>query len=111
MSAITTHVLDTTRGLPAAGVFVLLQRRDGSELLEVGRGRTDQDGRLGDLAADVLLPGVYRLVFGVEDYFSNREIVPFFPEIIVEFHFDDAHGHVHVPLLLSPFGYSTYRGS
>lgn len=111
MSAITTHVLDTMRGVPAAGVLVLLQRRDGSELLEVGRGRTDADGRLSDLTSDTLVPGVYRLVFGVEEYFSELDVESFFPSVSVEFHYDEARGHVHVPLLLSPYGYSTYRGS
>jgi 5-hydroxyisourate hydrolase len=109
--SITTHVLDTAHGVPARGVPVLLQRREGSEVIEVGRGRTDEDGRIHDLAEGPLRPGVYRLVFGVEDYFSGQGVVAFFPEVTVEFHYDDRRQHTHVPLLLSPFGYSVYRGS
>jgi 5-hydroxyisourate hydrolase len=113
VSAITTHVLDLTRGIPAAGVSVLLQRRDGSELVEVGRARTNQDGRVGDLVSDSqsLLPGVYRLVFGVGDYFDRLGEESIFPEVIVELRVDEPRGHLHVPLLLSAYGYSTYRGS
>ncbi|HVS13769.1 MAG TPA: hydroxyisourate hydrolase [Thermoanaerobaculia bacterium] len=111
MSTITTHVLDTARGVPARGVPVLLQRREGSELVDVGRGQTDDDGRLGDLVSGSAVPGVYRLVFGIEDYFSALGEEAFFPEVTVEFRHDDRRRHTHVPLLLSPFGYATYRGS
>jgi 5-hydroxyisourate hydrolase len=110
VSPITPHVLDTTRGGPARGVDVLPQRRDGSEVIDVDRGRTDEDGRILDLAAS-LVPGVYRLVFGVEAYFAELGVETFFPEVSIEFHYDGERPHTHVPLLLSPFGYSTYRGS
>lgn len=114
MSAITTHVLDTSRGHPAPGVAVLLQRRDErDEWHEVGRGETDADGRLRTLIAPggVLQPGMFRLVFDTGRYFDAQGVRPFFPHVIVVFDVAAADGHYHVPLLVSPFGYTTYRGS
>lgn len=109
-SPITTHILDTARGCPAAGVEVVLLAEDGSEL---GRGRTDDDGRVGDLrpAGSRLEPGVYRLHFAVGPYLESRSESGFYPSIDVSFRVVDPAEHYHVPLLLSPFGYSTYRGS
>lgn len=110
MSAITTHVLDTARGRPAAGVAVRLER--GPKLL--GRGATDEDGRLRDLLPDDAPPlerGTYRLVFETERYFAGQGIASFYPEVAVVFQVRDPEQHYHVPLLLSPFGYSTYRGT
>lgn len=110
MSAITTHVLDTSRGRPAAGVAVRLER--GKEVL--ARGATDADGRLRDLLPDdgaPLEPGTYRLVFDTGRYFAGQGEACFYPEVAVAFQVRDAGEHYHVPLLLSPFGYSTYRGS
>ena len=102
MSQVTTHVLDTAAGRPAAGVAVRLERDSDSTVL--AGGETDTDGRIGDLGPELLEPGTYRLRFDT----SARS--GFFPEVVVAFAVtDDA--HVHVPLLLSPFGYSTYRGS
>lgn len=107
MSAITTHVLDTARGRPAAGVAVTLERAGAP----IAHGRTDADGRLRDLlpAEAPLETGVYRLVFDTAGYFAAQET--FYPEVVVTFRVRDAAEHHHVPLLLSPFGYSTYRGS
>jgi 5-hydroxyisourate hydrolase len=114
MSAITTHVLDTSRGRPAAGVPVQLETRDASGAWRpIGRGATDADGRLRTLMSDgeALIAGVYRLVFDVEKYFETDAVRSFFPRVIVEFTANDEESHYHVPLLLSPFGYSTYRGT
>jgi 5-hydroxyisourate hydrolase len=115
MTAITTHVLDTARGQPAAGVPVRLERVAGSSATELGRGRTDGDGRIRALGPERLEPGAYRLVFDTAAYFSGppqHEPVPaFFPEVTVVFIVDGRTTHLHIPLLLSPFAYSVYRGS
>ena len=104
MSGITTHVLDTARGRPAAGVPVLLERAVDTGWQGVGRGTTDADGRVGDLLAVHPEEGRYRLTFDTGAY--SR----FYPEVTVTF-VVAGEEHYHVPLLLSPFGYSTYRGS
>ena len=114
MSAITTHVLDTSRGRPAAGVPVELAVRDGSGAWRpIGRGATDAEGRLRTLMPDgeVLVAGAYRLVFEVEKYFATDAVRGFFPRVIIEFTAREGESHYHVPLLLSPYGYSTYRGT
>jgi 5-hydroxyisourate hydrolase len=113
MSGITTHVLDTARGRPASGVPVVLEIREESGWREIGRALTDGDGRVRQLlpAGSALTPGVYRLTFGIETYFREQEIEGFYPEATIVFHVRDANQHHHVPLLLSPYGYSTYRGS
>ena len=109
MSAITTHVLDTSRGRPASGVSIRLER--GSEVM--GRGETDEDGRLRTLlpAGVALDAGAYRLVFDTGAWFAAQGVDAFSPEVAVDFTVRDGTQHYHVPLLLSPFGYSTYRGS
>jgi 5-hydroxyisourate hydrolase len=114
MSAITTHVLDTSLGRPAAGVPVHLERADGDDCWEtVGRAETDADGRVRHLVPDgtPLPSGVYRLIFNTAAYFTRSNTPTFYPHVIVVFEIVDAEAHYHVPLLLSPFGYSTYRGS
>jgi 5-hydroxyisourate hydrolase len=113
MSGITTHVLDTARGRPASGVPVLLEFRENERWREIGEARTDEDGRVRQLlpAGSALTPGIYRLTFGIETYFREQEIEGFYPEAAIAFHVRDANQHHHVPLLLSPYGYSTYRGS
>jgi 5-hydroxyisourate hydrolase len=114
MSAITTHILDVSTGRPAASVDVELERRDqGEQWTTVGRGATDADGRLRTLtAADVqLVPGTYRLVFHTRGYFDRAGTRSFYPFVSVVFEVAAGDAHYHVPLLLSPFGYSTYRGS
>lgn len=98
MATLSTHVLDTAGGRPASGVPVTLLDADGTVLADWV---TDDDGRIGALGGD-LAPGTYRLRFAVDG--------PFYPEVVVTFRID-ADEHYHVPLLLSPFGYSTYRGS
>ncbi len=116
-SAITTHVLDTARGLPAAGVAVRLERGPGDGQPPpgqppLGQSVTDADGRARDLGPAVLPPGIYRLVFDTGAYFASQGTEPaFFPEVTVTFRVGGEARHHHVPLLLSPFAYSTYRGS
>lgn len=114
MSAITTHILDTSRGGPAEGVAVRLELEsaDGS-WKQIGAGLTDTDGRAKDLLPTgfALHSGVYRLIFATETYFAARNIEGFYREVIVVFTIRDPTQHYHLPVLLSPFGYSTYRGS
>jgi 5-hydroxyisourate hydrolase len=124
VSAISTHVLDVADGCPAAGIRVRLERvaaqgpetRPAAE--QIAEARTDADGRISALGPDVVAAGTYRLVFETAGYLVRRHgnsaggtgTAPFFPEVTVTF--TVARGeHCHVPLLLSPFGYSTYRGS
>jgi 5-hydroxyisourate hydrolase len=114
MSAITTHILDITGGIPAAGIPVVLERKTHSSGWQViAEGITDFDGRAMDLMSpnDVFLPGHYRLLFETAAYFALKNIECFFPQVTVGFVVRDAMKHYHVPLLLSPFGYSAYRGS
>jgi 5-hydroxyisourate hydrolase len=114
MSAITTHILDISIGKPAACVLVRLDRQtEGGHWEELGSQETDGDGRARDLiAADgPLTSAVHRLTFDVSPYFQAREVDSFYREITIVFVVSDASQHYHVPLLLSPFGYSTYRGS
>lgn len=108
MATISTHVLDTSLGRPAAGVAVRLEWRRAMGWLEVARGVTDEDGRvraLGEVEA-----GVFRITFDTEPYFAALRRAAFFPSVDVVFRVTGA-PHYHVPLLISPFGYSTYRGS
>ena len=110
MSHLTTHVLDIAAGRPAPGIGVVLERQaDTWETLATGR--TDEDGRIGDLGPALLEAGVYRLRFATGTYLEQRHGAAFFPEVTVCFRVDPEEPHYHVPLLLSPHGYSTYRGS
>jgi 5-hydroxyisourate hydrolase len=113
MSGITTHVLDVARGRPASGVPVVLEGKEGDAWRELGRAATDADGRIRQLlpAGSALAAGVYRLTFLTAVYFEGLGIEGFYPEAAVVFTVRDPAQHYHVPLLLSPFGYSTYRGS
>jgi 5-hydroxyisourate hydrolase len=109
MSGITTHILDTSLGKPAVGVLVTLSQRDGTEL---ARAVTDGDGRVRELApAFTLVAGTYRLSFETAAHFRASGRDAFFERVVLEFVVTDASQHYHVPLLLTPFGYSTYRGS
>jgi 5-hydroxyisourate hydrolase len=107
MTHLTTHVLDASRGAPAEHVAVILTRAGATD--EIATGFTDADGRLA-LGPDVLEPGAYQLSFATGAYFADRGVETFYPLAIVTFTVADA-AHYHVPLLLSPFAYSTYRGS
>ncbi len=115
MSRITTHVLDISRGKPARGVPVKLevQTLDHEEWSMIGSGETDADGRLKSLLpADAsLAAATYRLTFDTQQYFDARGIESFYPQVCIVFSIRETTEHYHVPLLLSPFGYSTYRGS
>ena len=110
MSAVSTHVLDTVRGEPARGIAVRLEQAGSGEL---GRGITDADGRIADFGVASLAAGTYRLIFQTREYLSGSlpEQAAFFPEVVVTFTADGLRPRYHVPLLLSPFSYSTYRGS
>ena len=113
MSHITTHVLDLSLGQPAANVAVILEvQSPGGNWAEAARGATDTDGRLRDWVEAKALPaGTYRLTFDTRAYFSARKIASLYPQVVIVFEVRDAQEHYHIPLLLSPFGYSTYRGS
>ena len=113
MNTITTHVLDTSRGRPAAGVPVTLEVEAAGGWKLVGKGTTNADGRISDLLpADSALSGaVYRLIFDTEKYFTAQSVEGFYRQVTIVFTIRDPAQHYHVPLLLSPFGYSTYRGS
>lgn len=108
MTGLSTHVLDAVSGSPAVGLAVSLQDASGTELAS---GATDSDGRIARVNTDDLVPGIYHLVFDTGNWFSDKDIAGFYPEVDICFEIDDAERHHHVPLLLSPFAYSTYRGS
>ncbi len=110
MSHLTTHVLDTALGRPAAGVPLLLAKSSGGGWKRAGHGVTDADGRCKSLLAGPLKKGTYQLTFGTAAYFKKTKQTGFYPSVSIVFTVRDARHH-HVPLLLSPWGYSTYRGS
>ena len=110
MGAITTHVLDLVSGAPAAGVAVTLERSSGVAWESLGHALTDSDGRVRDGFAALTGTGRYRLTFATGPWFAARGVASFHPEVVVVFEVRELRHH-HVPLLLSPFGYSTYRGS
>lgn len=112
MRSISTHVLDITRGRPAQGVPVTLEKKDGGAFARLTAGSTDADGRIKELVPEgKLTEGTYRITFDTGAYFSGLGVEGFYPEAAIVFLIKDAQAHYHVPLLLSPFGYSTYRGS
>ena len=108
MGTLSTHVLDTSLGKPAEGVSISLETLAGNAL---GSGTTDADGRVATIGPERLEAGDYRLVFASGDYFATNGTTAFYPEIAIAFTVFDANDHYHVPVLLNPFGYSTYRGS
>jgi 5-hydroxyisourate hydrolase len=112
-SPITIHVLDTGRGKPAVGIAAVLERAEGETWRQVGTAKTDDHGRIDKLlpADKPVVAGVYRLTFDSGAYFAASKTKTFYPQIVVIFQIDDPKEHYHVPLILSPFGYSTYRGS
>jgi 5-hydroxyisourate hydrolase len=113
VSAITTHILDTSRGRPAHGVHVTLEVEEAGAWRILGQGKTDEDGRLRTLLDDSVRPAAatHRLTFDVAPYFLSHGTGTFFPRVQITFNIVAPDEHHHVPLLLSPFGYSTYRGS
>lgn len=113
MSQITTHVLDTSIGKPAQNIFITLEQNTSDQnWIALGSGKTNADGRLPRLlSTDTKLnPGIYRLIFDTASYFNTQGIKGFYPHVSIAFEITDA-SHYHVPLLLNPYGYSTYRGS
>ena len=113
MSQITTHILDVSRGVPAAGIKVELSKIDAKEVIFIGEGITDASGRIGDfLNKDQILDaGQYQLTFEIADFYQELSQDPFYPKASVIFRVAADGQHYHLPLLLSPFGYTTYRGS
>ena len=110
--SISTHVLDTMRGTPAAGLAVKLSRREpDGDWSFVSKAETDADGRVGELNEDELEAGEYRLDFATRPYFERSGLAVFYPEVSVAFSLENPTANVHVPLLLSPFGYTTYKGT
>jgi 5-hydroxyisourate hydrolase len=107
VATLSTHVLDTAEGRPAVGIRVALESASGAPL---GEGVTDSDGRIPTFGAEPLAGGDYRLRFDTAAYFGSFGVDGFFPEVTIMFTVE-GDDHYHVPLLLSPFGYSTYRGS
>lgn len=107
----TTHVLDTALGRPAPGVPVRLEQVGDGGTSVLAEGVTDADGRVRDFGPDGLAAGTYRVVFGTADYFARSGRRAFYPEVTVSFLVEEGGGHYHVPLVISPFAYSTYRGS
>ncbi len=114
MSTISTHILDTSRGKPANGVAVFLESQNHDESwVQLTHAWTDDEGRVKPffLLEEPLPKGTYRLVFDTETYFSALNIECFYPQICLVFTIQEEPQHYHIPLLISPFGYSTYRGS
>lgn len=113
MTTISTHVLDTSQGQPARGVPVTIEIEAAGGWNLLGKGTTDQDGRVKELLPSevALRAGVYRLIFDTDRYFAAQKTEGFYRQVTIVFTVRDPAQHYHVPLLLSPFGYSTYRGS
>lgn len=117
MGRLTTHVLDTANGCPGSGIELTLYRVDGNQRIELTSAKTNTDGRTNTplLEGDGVLKGSYELVFEVAAYHRNRGLViadpPFLDVIPIRFSISDADAHYHVPLLVSPWSFSTYRGS
>ena len=112
MGQITTHILDTSAGRPASGVGIALAQQDGERWSTIGTGTTNGDGRADPLEDGVILPeGIYRLRFEIAEYFNSRSQECFYPYVEIPFRIAGDGQHYHVPLLISPYGYTTYRGS
>ena len=107
---ISTHVLDTSRGTPAAGLTVVLDMRNGAGWTRIGARATDGQGRVAGFSDGTLAAGTYRLTFDTGAYHRGAGVTPFFADVTVTFDVQSG-THYHVPLLLSPYGYSTYRGT
>jgi 5-hydroxyisourate hydrolase len=108
---LSTHVLDTSTGQPAARIAVMLFAVEGNVRTHVSTSVTNADGRTEGPMAEILSAGIYELIFTVAPYFAAKNITAFYDEITIRFRVDDAVRKYHVPLLLAPWGYSTYRGS
>eukprot|EP00096_Caligus_rogercresseyi_P013132 TRINITY_DN5798_c0_g1_i1.p1 TRINITY_DN5798_c0_g1~~TRINITY_DN5798_c0_g1_i1.p1 ORF type:complete len:119 (+),score=10.99 TRINITY_DN5798_c0_g1_i1:86-442(+) len=109
---LSSHVLDTSRGTPAEGIEIHLFKEDGEGWTLVGKKTTNQDGRVsGFLGWENFQKGIYKLKFDVKGYFEKTKTESFFPYVEIVFDIKDPEAHYHVPILLNPFGYTTYRGS
>ena len=113
MTQITSHILDTTLGLPARQVFITLMQQHDDDWLMLGSALTNDDGRVSDFTEsdEVLAAGIYKLTFYLADYYAAMSQKSFYPQVDVTFEIEGDGQHYHVPLLLNPYGYSTYRGS
>jgi 5-hydroxyisourate hydrolase len=113
MSGITTHVLDTAKGKPGVGINIVLEKKISSGYERIGGGRTNNDGRLPGLLDENynLEKGIYRISFDTESYYKEQGQKCFYPEASIVFEIENPSEHFHVPLLISGYGYSTYRGS
>jgi 5-hydroxyisourate hydrolase len=111
-SQITTHVLDTANGKPAEGIKIILYHQHGNDWTNIANGITNKDGRISNLLPDdrLLSPGIYKMDFFTKDYFDQSAVKGFHPVVPIVFEINSDE-HYHIPLLLSPFGYTTYRGS
>lgn len=112
MSQITTHVLDTAKGKPAEGIKIMLCQQQGNDWLPIAQGFTNKDGRIEDLLPEkqTLPAGIYKMDFFTKDYFLRLAMSGFYPVVPIVFEIASDE-HYHIPLLLNPFGYTTYRGS
>ncbi|HSU28118.1 MAG TPA: hydroxyisourate hydrolase [Chitinophagaceae bacterium] len=112
MSSITTHILDTTKGRPAQGVTIILYKGENDSWSELARGVTNADGRIPDLVKEgrKIEKGIYKMRFETKDYFDHIQVPTFYPYVEIVFDIQKEE-HYHIPLLLNPYGYSTYRGS
>ena len=112
MSQLTTHILDTTKGKPASGVSIILYQQKNNNWTELARGITNADGRIPHLVSKdtILETGNYKMKFETKAYFDKAQIASFYPYVEIVFEITTQE-HYHIPLLLNPFGYSTYRGS
>jgi len=110
-SRVSSHVLDATSGRPAAGIEVTLERRASDGWQWLASERTDTDGRIAGFGSADLQSGVHRVSFAVAAYFAAQRLATFYPEVVIVFTVAATNEHYHVPLLLSPYAYSTYRGS
>lgn len=113
MGQITTHILDTSRGLPAANVSLHLSYFNNGQWEVIADGKTNIDGRVDNFLSDTtnLKAGTYRMHFATADYFKSQTLAVFYPWVDVIFNLASSEEHYHIPLLLNPYGYSTYRGS
>jgi 5-hydroxyisourate hydrolase len=111
VSHVTTHILDTGTGRPASGVKATLEAKSATGWQEIGSGTTDADGRIKNLGPEQVEAGTYRISFETGSYFGEQGTETFFPSVELTFAVKDPAEHYHVPLLISPFAYSTYRGS
>ena len=114
MGKLTTHILDTSMGTPAQGVEIKLYKRNDSSLELINSAKTNEDGRCNEplLSGDLFEEGCYEIEFNIGHYYATKEIdCPFLKDVVIRFYISNSHENYHVPLLISPFSYSTYRGS